>query len=135
MLSLFAAVVYALFECSYELFAGFLYRHGGIRKNRMLDPFLFIGTLGLVVALTSWPLLALAHYAGWEKFALPPDAYTWTKLFLNASLDALFNVFLVVGVAFSSPILMRSGRLQVAQVVQVGRSCTAYVLTLSQRIS
>jgi drug/metabolite transporter (DMT)-like permease len=109
LLVLGSTIVYAVYECSYDIFMESLHQRG-LENRPCLHPFLFLGLLGLVTVLTCWPALLLFHLTGEEVFELPPDAQTWHAILLNGVLDAGFNMFLILGISNSSPLVISAGR-------------------------
>jgi len=68
-----------------------------------------LGLLGFWNMVLVAPILAIAHVTKWETFALPTDMETWCLLFINAGLNTLFNVGLLMGIAFATPFTMSMG--------------------------
>jgi len=68
-----------------------------------------LGLLGFWNMILVIPFLALAHVFKWEAFELPTDMETWSLLFINAGLNTLFNIGLLMGIAFATPFTMSLG--------------------------
>jgi solute carrier family 35 protein F5 len=107
-LTLLSTIVYAVYECSYEMLTKYLHTHG-MTPNPKIDPPLFLCCIGFCTLVVVWPALIVAHFSGIEEFELPPTQTVWTGIMQNAVLESLFNAFLVVGIADSSAIIMSTG--------------------------
>jgi drug/metabolite transporter (DMT)-like permease len=108
LMTLVATITYALYACAYEMFGRFMERNG-VKSNPKTDPALFLFFIGVCTYVTLWPALVAAHYTGLETFELPPTTDIWIGILQNAVLEAMFNAFLVVGIASSSAVLMSAG--------------------------
>ena len=74
----------------------------------MEDTCLLFGLFGLSNFLLVWPGLFVLNALNVEPLEWPPT-HVLELLFLNGVLDAVFNVLLVVGITFSSPLFVTCG--------------------------
>jgi len=90
-----------------------------------------LGLLGFWNLLLIPPVLYVAHVLQWETFELPADLETWCLLFLNAAANTLFNVGLLIGIAFASPFVVSMGLvLSIPIAVFLDLFIHDYVMTL-----
>ena len=72
----------------------------------------FIGSMGLFSLLTLWPFFFLLDRIGIEPFEWP-SVDKAKLLALNAGLDAIYNLLLLLGIVISSPLWMSIGTMLV----------------------
>eukprot|EP00003_Mantamonas_plastica_P011520 TRINITY_DN2125_c0_g2_i2.p1 TRINITY_DN2125_c0_g2~~TRINITY_DN2125_c0_g2_i2.p1 ORF type:complete len:193 (+),score=41.93 TRINITY_DN2125_c0_g2_i2:670-1248(+) len=72
------------------------------------DSLLFLGTYGIMNLIFLWPLIYVWDIVGWESFVMP-NSGQWTQLLYSAALDTGFNMFLLGGIYYSSPLLVSIG--------------------------
>lgn len=72
------------------------------------DGIYIVGAIGITNLFLQWPLLALFHYAGWEKFEVPTEEQGRLIAYLII-MEWLLNMFLSIGIALSTPLFMSIG--------------------------
>lgn len=70
---------------------------------------LMMGLLGVATLLFVWPLIPLLDATGLEPFEWPIPAEKWEMMMLNAALDTVYNVLLLIGILISSPLIISVG--------------------------
>mmetsp|Transcript_54390 Transcript_54390/g.127154 ORF Transcript_54390/g.127154 Transcript_54390/m.127154 type:complete len:425 (-) Transcript_54390:160-1434(-) len=118
-LCLCAAILYALYEVLYKLFAedeGAAPSHeegatppaptSNLRGACMSAT--FVTYIGLWNALVLWIPIAVGHYAGWVPFTLPPDPVFGTVL-LDCALEGAYLAWIILAIAMSSPLFVTIG--------------------------
>lgn len=73
--------------------------------NELVEAMSVIGLIGFYTLFFMWIGIPIGNATGLEKFELPNSAQL-SLLSINAVLDAFFNVFLLVAISFSSPLLV-----------------------------
>ena len=97
MLVVGGAAAYAAYEVLYRwLLVGDLASGAEVNAATAL--------VGVTSLLTTWPLFPALDLAGVETFAEPVPADLWPWIALNAALALVFNVAIMVSVAYLSPV-------------------------------
>lgn len=74
------------------------------------DGLLYFGFIGVLCAVTMWPLLVIWHYAGWEEFELPASGDVYGFVIANAVLSNIVaNYLLAQGILLTSPLYANIG--------------------------
>ncbi|KAA0176022.1 hypothetical protein FNF27_02414 [Cafeteria roenbergensis] len=74
---------------------------------------LMMGLFGVATLLFVWPLIPLLDATGLEPFEWPIPAQKWEMMMLNAALDTVYNVLLLIGILISSPLVISVGVMMV----------------------
>jgi len=76
----------------------------------IIDTMLFLGLIAVTQVFALWPLLGLWHVTDLERFRLPPDA-AMSMLWINSGMSTAFNIFLALGILWSSSLFISVGSL------------------------
>ncbi|ODQ80636.1 hypothetical protein BABINDRAFT_160888 [Babjeviella inositovora NRRL Y-12698] len=63
------------------------------------------GLVGVATLLTCWPLIILAHYTGFETFALPPSTTVWLMLGVNGVFLVISDYCVALAMLLTSPVI------------------------------
>eukprot|EP00761_Pharyngomonas_kirbyi_P000547 gb/GECH01000547.1/.p1 GENE.gb/GECH01000547.1/~~gb/GECH01000547.1/.p1 ORF type:complete len:521 (+),score=107.09 gb/GECH01000547.1/:1-1563(+) len=99
MLMLVSAIMWALYEVLYKRVLGDL-------QTSAVN--FYLGFLGIWNLIILWPGLILSNYAEWEPFALP-HGESLAFVLVNAIVSLFLNYFINWGIAYASPLFIRSG--------------------------
>lgn len=80
------------------------------RPSPVQSAFLFLGCLGMASMVLFWPGIFIANWTGIETWK-NPSADVWYILWVSLGLDAILNVCVLLGIAWSSPLFMSVGTL------------------------
>ncbi|PUU76542.1 hypothetical protein B9Z19DRAFT_1066533 [Tuber borchii] len=69
----------------------------------------FLGFVGLFNFLGLWPGIIILHYAGVEKFEVPPDARVWWIVVINASITPISDYCWVYAMLLTTPLIVTVG--------------------------
>jgi drug/metabolite transporter (DMT)-like permease len=73
-------------------------------------PILFLGLTGVETMFFFFLGIPALHFLGWETFEFPTGK-ALELLFINGTLDCIFNVSLLIGIMCTSPLFMSVGSL------------------------
>lgn len=138
VLALFGAVTMALYEVVYKLVAtvpdthpdGFRpvasSEHALLNEENPEEPPPFglhaiamTSGIGLVTFLVFWIVLVVAHFTGFEPFALPPNATTVGWIVLGAGCGVIFNGCFSILLSLWGPVLASMSCLLTTVLVQL----------------
>jgi len=105
-LCLCAAILYALYEVLYKLFAEEEAEVSNLRSACVSAS--FVAYIGLWNLFALWVPIAAGHYAGWVPFTLPPDAVMNTVL-LDCVLEGAYLAWIILAISMSSPLFVTIG--------------------------
>ncbi|PWW79599.1 hypothetical protein C7212DRAFT_275892 [Tuber magnatum] len=74
-----------------------------------IDMTRFFGFVGLFNLLGLWPGVIILHYAGVEKFEVPPDARIWWIVMINASITLVSDYCWVYAMLLTTPLIATVG--------------------------
>ncbi|KAI5810989.1 putative integral membrane protein [Peziza echinospora] len=74
-----------------------------------LDVHLLFGFSGLIIVLTSWPVLILFHVTGLEVFELPAASTVWVMLGINFAINVVSDFSWAYAMLLTTPLLATMG--------------------------
>ena len=117
---LISVLGFALYEVLYKKY-GCHHEEPGQEKHEtpMMDSIsgsmFYLGLIGMFTAVLVAPLLAVLDATQYEKWEMPSSYWAW-QIVINCGLDSLFNLALLIGIAFIGPLVMSIGMMLIIPV-------------------
>lgn len=101
-LALFSAILYGVYTITLK--------HATVRAlPRSLNMSLFFGMVGTCNFIFLFPMFPILHYAGLERFELPPTQRVWTILLINSMVSLCSDICWAYAMVLTSPLLVTVG--------------------------
>lgn len=114
ILVIVSTCMYAL----YEVLAKKCIPQVGGKFDRFINSIAMLSCIGVFSLVTIWPGVIIVHYTGYETFEVPSN-HIGSLIAVNMFLDTMFNLFLLFGIALSSPLFISIGSMLVIPVTLI----------------